>query len=339
MDSDKLNVGLIGAGRIGRLHAQHLSQRIADARLLMISDVHLESAQSCAKQYRVDQAVSDYHEILEHPDIGAVVICSPTDTHAKIMMDAAQHGKHIFCEKPIDHDLAKIDQALETVNKAGVLLQIGFNRRFDSNHRRIRDAVQNGEIGEPHLLHIVSRDPTPPSIEYIKSSGGLFLDMSIHDLDMARYVLGQEVEEVYAAGSVKIDPAIGEAGDLDTAVIMLKFSNGVMGTIDNSRQAVYGYDQRVEVFGSGGNVTSDNRYPNEVTVFGTQNIHRDLPHHFFMDRYIDSYVDEMSQFVAAVLTGQPSPLEGSAGRAAVVLALAAWKSYRENRPVRPDEVV
>jgi myo-inositol 2-dehydrogenase/D-chiro-inositol 1-dehydrogenase len=267
-----------------------------------------------------------------------VVICSSTDTHAQIIEEAAECGKQIFCEKPIDHDLKKIDSALWAVERAGVLLQIGFNRRFDANFLRLREAVVSGEIGEPHLLHIISRDPSPPSIEYIKVSGGLFLDMTIHDFDMARYLLGREVEEVYATGAVQVDPAIGVAGDVDTAVIVLKFTGGAIGTIDNSRQAVYGYDQRVEVFGSGGCVQAGNYWPNEVTMLGSKSVTRDLPLNFFMERYMDSYLDEMKQFVDAVHKGGPSPMSGQEGRHPVVMGLAAWKSYQENRPVRLDEI-
>ncbi|MEO2046504.1 MAG: inositol 2-dehydrogenase [Pirellulales bacterium] len=338
MTKAQLPIGLIGAGRIGRVHAQHLSHRIARAKLLMVSDICEESAQQCAAQFDVEQTTTDYRRVLEHPDIRAVVICSSTDTHAQIIEEAAECGKQIFCEKPIDHGLDKIDRALQSVERADVLLQIGFNRRFDANFRRIRDAVVQGEIGNPHLLHIISRDPSPPPIEYVKVSGGLFLDMTIHDLDMARYLMGQEVEEIYASGAVLIDPAIGEAGDLDTAVIVLKFAGGAIGTIDNSRQAVYGYDQRAEVFGSGGSVQTGNNWPNQVTVLGRKSVTRDLPLNFFMERYLDSYLDEMRQFVEAVVTGGPSPMSGQEGRISVVMGLAAWKSHQENRPVRLDEI-
>lgn len=329
---------MIGTGRIGRLHAEHLSRRIARANLLIVADLAADAARQCAEHAGVARASADYREVLDHPDIQAVVICSSTDTHARIIEEAAAAGKHIFCEKPIDHDLARIDRALEAVGRAGVLLQVGFNRRFDANFRRIKRAVESGEIGEPHLLHIISRDPAPPPIEYIERSGGLFLDMTIHDLDMARHLIASEVEEIYAAGGVRIDPAIGDAGDLDTAVILLKFANGVIGTIDNSRQAVYGYDQRVEVFGSGGSVGTCNNYPNAVTIRGHESVHRDLPLHFFIERYADSYLEEMTQFVDAVLAGGPSPLDGGEGRIPVVMARAAWKSYQENRPVKLVEI-
>ena len=219
-----------------------------------------------------------------------------------------------------------------------MLLQIGFNRRFDASFRRLRDAVMHNEIGQPHLLHIISRDPAPPPIEYVKKSGGLFLDMTIHDLDLARFLIGHEVQEVYAAGGVRVDPAIGEAGDLDTAMIVLKFTNGVIGNIDNSRQAIYGYDQRVEVFGSGGSIQAGNHFSNSATIWGKKSVYRDPPFNFFLDRYVDSYLEELTQFVDAVLGGKPSPVDGNAGRIPVVMALAARRSYDENRPVRLDEV-
>jgi myo-inositol 2-dehydrogenase/D-chiro-inositol 1-dehydrogenase len=336
--SDKLNFGVIGAGRIGQLHARHLSYRIARAKLIMISDIVEKAARQCAQECRVAQYGTDYHDILSHPDIQAVLICSSTDTHAKIIEEAALAGKHIFCEKPIDHDLGRIDRALAAVDKAGVLLQVGFNRRFDANYQRVRQAVENGEIGEPHLMHIISRDPGPPPIEYVKVSGGIFLDMTIHDFDMARFLIGSEVEEVYVAGAVRIDPAIAEAGDLDTVMITLKFANGVIATIDNSRKAVYGYDQRVEIFGSKGCISTANNYPNTATMQTKDNIRRDLPLNFFMDRYVDSYLEEIDQFLKAVLKNSSPPVSGIDGRIPVVMARAARKSYEENRPVRLDEV-
>ena len=329
-----LNVGIIGAGRIGRLHAEHLAFRIPEATPLMIADPFEEAARKCAERCRIPHTVPDYHAVLENPDIEAVLICSPTHTHAQIIQEAAAAGKHIFCEKPIALDLGDIDRALEAVEKARVKFQVGFNRRFDANFRRVRKAIEEGEIGQPHLLHIISRDPSPPPLEYIKVSGGIFLDMTIHDFDMARYLIGSEVEEIYAAGGVMVDPAIGEAGDIDTALVVLKFANGVIGTIDNSRKAVYGYDQRVEVFGSGGAIRVENNYPNNAIISDAQSVHRDLPLHFFMDRYIESYVEELKAFVDAVLNDKPVPVGGEDGRMAVVMGLAAWKSYRENRPVR-----
>jgi len=332
----QLNLGLIGVGRIGKVHGEHLSYRIPRARLAGISDVNLAEAQAVAAKLNVDCVDADHHALLDNPDIDAVVICSPTDLHATMIEAAAAAGKHIFCEKPIARTLKEIDKALDAVAKAGVKLQIGFNRRFDANFARVRHAIASGEIGEPHLLHIISRDPGPPPIEYVKVSGGIFLDMTIHDFDMARFLIGEEVEEVYAAGAVRVDPAIGAADDLDTALVTLKFKGGALCVIDNSRRAVYGYDQRVEVLGSAGGATVGNNHPNTAVISDAATVHRDLPLNFFMDRYLESFRTEMKAFVDAVLDNTPVPVNGVDGRAAVALGIAARRSYEENRPVRLD---
>jgi myo-inositol 2-dehydrogenase/D-chiro-inositol 1-dehydrogenase len=333
-----LTIGLIGAGRIGRVHAQNLVRHIPGARVHVIADVNEQAARQAAAQFGVPKVVTDYRSALASPDVQAVLICSSTDTHARIAEEAAQTGKHIFCEKPIAHSLAEIDRALAAVEKAGVKLQVGFNRRFDANFLRVRRAIESGEIGEPSLMHIISRDPAPPSIEYIQVSGGIFLDMTIHDFDMARYLIGDEVEEVFTLAGVRVDSAIGAAGDVDTAVVMLKFANGVIGTIDNSRRAAYGYDQRVEVLGSKGAISTQNNYPNQAIISDGQSIRRDLPLNFFMDRYAESFVTELAAFVDAVLQDKPVPVSGHDGRVPVVMGLAAAKSYREGRPVRLSEI-
>lgn len=333
-----VHVGVIGAGRIGRLHAENLATRIPGATVLAVADVAQAAAEQTAAQLHIPMASADYHDILNHPDIQAVVICSSTDTHSQIASEAAKAGKHIFCEKPIDHNLKKIDGVLADVKNAGVKFQVGFNRRFDPNYARVRQAVTSGEIGEPHILHIMSRDPAPPPIEYVRVSGGLFLDMMIHDFDMARFLIGSEVDSVYTLAGVRVDPKIGEAGDVDTAIVTLKFANGVIGTIDNSRKAVYGYDQRVEVFGSGGAASSSNNYPNNVTLSTGNTIYRDLPLNFFIERYTDSYVIELQAFIDAVVNDKPVPVDGMDGRVPVVMGLAARKSYEEGRPVRLSEI-
>ena len=281
---------------------------------------------------------ADHRALLADPALDAVVICSPTDLHAPMIEESAAAGKHIFCEKPVARTLGEIDRSLDAVARAGVKLQIGFNRRFDANFARVRRAISSGEIGEPHLLHIVSRDPGPPPIEYVRVSGGMFLDMTIHDFDMARFLIGEEVEEVFAAGAVRVDPAIGAAGDLDTALVTLKFAGGALGVIDNSRRAVYGYDQRVEVLGSAGGAAVANNHPNTAVISDAASVHRDLPLNFFMDRYLDSFLTEMAAFVVAVLDGAPIPVTGKDGRAAVALGIAARRSHDENRPVRLDEI-
>ncbi|MCC6615863.1 MAG: inositol 2-dehydrogenase [Anaerolineae bacterium] len=335
--SDKIRIGLVGTGRIGRVHAQTLAQRIPGVDLVAVTDVNDAAAQAVAAEMSVPTVAADFAAILADDSIQAVVICSATDTHTPFIIQAANAGKHIFCEKPISADLKAIDDALAAVERAGVKLMIGFNRRFDPNHQRIKQAIERGEIGIPHLMHIISRDPSPPPVSYIRVSGGLFVDMTIHDFDMARFLLG-DVVEVYAAGGVMVDPAIGEAGDIDTAVITLKFANGAIGTIDNSRQAVYGYDQRVEVFGSGGSVSSANWYPDAVTLSTADNVRRGLPLNFFMERYTPSYQTEMAAFIRCLQEDTPPPVTGADGRAPVVIALAAARSLRENRPVKLSEI-
>jgi myo-inositol 2-dehydrogenase/D-chiro-inositol 1-dehydrogenase len=338
MSTDKLNVGIIGAGRIGKVHAETLAFRVPEARASAITDLNREAAERVATRCGIPKVANSVDEILKDSTIKAVLICSSTDTHAELITRAAHAGKHIFCEKPIAQSLAHIDAALASVRQAGVKLQIGFNRRFDSNFARVRAAVVNGEIGSPRLLHIISRDPAPPPISFVKVSGGIFLDMTIHDFDMARFLIGDEVEEIYTTAGVMVDPAIGEAGDLDTALMVLRFRQGVIGTIDNCRQAAYGYDQRVEILGSTGKISTENCYPNQATVSTAQSVRRDLPFNFFMDRYTESFSTEIRAFVRAVAEDQPTAVTGPEGRIPVVMAIAARKSFDERRPVKISEI-
>ena len=333
-----LHFGVIGSGRIGKIHAENLARRIPGAMVAAIADPMLASAMETAAKLGIATVYEDYHAILNDPNIDAVAICSSTNTHAQIIIEAAQAGKQIFCEKPIAYDLAKIDAALEAVDKAGVKLQIGFNRRFDPNFRKVRELVAAGAIGEAQILRITSRDPGPPPIEYIKVSGGIFFDMTIHDFDMARYLAGSEVTEIFVAGAVRVDPLIGEAGDIDTAVITLRFANGAIGTIDNSRKAVYGYDQRVEVFGSAGMLSALNNAIDNVVFSGADNIQSAKPLYFFLERYAESFVSEMREFVNSVQTGQPTLVNGIDGRIPVLMAMAAVRSLKENRPVKLSEI-
>lgn len=333
-----INIGVIGAGRIGKVHAETLVSRVQGITVTAIADVIPTAAEELANKLHIAKITSDYREILADKNIHAVAICSATDTHSQIITEAAQAGKHIFCEKPIDFDLQRIDAVLTTVEKAGVKLQVGFNRRFDSNYMRVKQAIMNKEIGDLHILHIISRDPAPPPISYLKASGGLFLDMSIHDFDMARFLVSSEAVEIFTVAGVKIDSAIREVGDVDTAFMVMKFASGVTVTIDNSRKAVYGYDQRVEAFGSGGSIATDNLYPNTATISTGENIRRDLPLNFFMQRYTQSYQSEMMAFIDAIVNDKPVLVDGKDGRAPVVMGLAARKSYLENRPVRLDEI-
>ncbi len=337
-ENRKVRVGVIGAGRIGSLHAEHLATRIPEAQIVAVSDIRREAAARCARDWDIPEVYEEAGPIMDHEEIDAVLICSSTDTHAEFIEQAAAAGKHIFCEKPIDLDVARIDRALEAVDRAGVTLMVGFNRRFDHNFRRLRERVESGAVGEPHLLHIISRDPAPPPLDYVKVSGGIFLDMTIHDFDMARYLIGSEVEELHVMGDVRVDPAIGEVGDLDTAVIMMRFANGAIGTIDNSRQAVYGYDQRAEVFGSKGSVRAGNDYPNTAMLADADGVRRDNPLYFFIERYTESYVAELRAFIRSMREGTPPPTTGADGRIAILMGYAAQRSVEEGRPVTMAEI-
>ncbi|MGE5420989.1 MAG: inositol 2-dehydrogenase [Chloroflexota bacterium] len=335
----KLKIGVIGTGRIGKVHLATLVRNVPEAEVVAVADVNLQEARQVAGNLGINAVYAKYMDVVKHPDVEAVVICSPTDTHAQYIVDCAKAGKHIFCEKPVDLSIEVIKGALGAVASAGVKLMVGFNRRFDPNFLKIKQMVTDGKIGEPHIIKITSRDPAPPSAGYAASSGGMFLDMTIHDFDMARYVCGSEVEEVYARANVLVDPAIGKAGDVDTAVITLTFRNGAIGVIDNSRKAVYGYDQRVEVFGSKGMVCADNNYPENHSYFAGDGVHRSLPLNFFMDRYLEAYANEMKIFCDAVVNGKELPVSGEDGLMSVAIALAAKKSHLERRPVKLNEII
>ena len=324
--SKKLRIGVIGAGRIGKLHANNLASRVPNAELAAISDVYEPAAKELAEKLGVPAYYNDYHKILEDPTIDAVFICSSTDTHSPISIEAAKAGKHIFCEKPIDHDLDKIRPVLEEVKKAGVKYQVGFNRRFDRNFKHVHDVVQSGGIGDVHIVKVTSRDPEAPPLSYVKVSGGIFVDMTIHDFDMVRYLSGSEVEEVSAFGTCLVNPEIGQAGDVDTCIITLKFANGALGVIDNSRQAVYGYDQRIEVFGSKGCITADNETPNNTTLYTADAVTKEKPLWFFLERYNDAFIAEECDFVDSCLNDKDTVVGAFDGLQPVLIAIAAKES-------------
>lgn len=334
----KIKIGIIGAGRIGKIHADNL-RRHPQAEIVAISD--LFGGPELAKwalERGIPIVTNDSDELLANPDIDAVFICSSTDTHVPLIKRAAQHGKHIFCEKPVSMDIRQTEEALEEVRKAGVQLQVGFNRRFDHNFKRIREHVQAGAIGETHLIKITSRDPEPPQEAYIKVSGGIFMDMMIHDFDMARFLSGSEVEEVYAQGSVLIDPVFGKHGDVDTAIVTLRFANGALGVIDCSRKAVYGYDQRAEVFGSKGSVAATNDHPNTAVLSTEEGVISEKPLHFFLERYNSAYIEETEQFINVLLQGGDVSVSGADACQAERIALAAKLSLRDNRSVKLSEL-
>jgi myo-inositol 2-dehydrogenase/D-chiro-inositol 1-dehydrogenase len=332
-----VRVGVIGVGRIGSMHAELLARRVPGATVACVFDAREESAREVAEELGVP-ATADVDEVLAAPDVDAVAICTSTDTHAELVVAAARAGKAIFCEKPVSLDLAEVDRALAAVRDAAVPFQIGFNRRFDPGHRAVHRAVADGSVGAPHLVRISSRDPAPPPLAYVQVSGGIFLDMTIHDFDMARYVTGSEVVEVYARGTVRIDAGFAEAHDVDTALITLVHADGCLTAIDNSRQAVYGYDQRVEVFGSAGMAASENPLAHAALVRTAEGARLATLPYFYLERYTPSYLREWEAFVRAVAGGEPPELTLDDARAPLVIGLAAWRSLRENRPVRIEEI-
>ncbi len=333
----RVKIALIGTGRMGSVHARNIVRQIPEADLVAVCDIRLEVAQAVADELGIQRVVYDYHDLLADPEIEAVLIASSTNTHAFMVKDAAAAGKHIFCEKPLALELDKIDEALAAVEQAGVKLQVGFNRRFDKSYQRLHAIVQSGEIGRPCILRITNRDPDFPAMDFLRVSGGIFLDLAIHDFDMIRFQVG-EVEEIYAMGHVLLNEELKEFNDVDTDVIALRFANGALGVIDNSRKAVYGYDQRLDVFCSNGTAMAGNEAETTVVKGNTEGFLAAKPPYFFMQRYAPCYVEEVRQFAACVRDDLPTPTTGADGRAAVVLGYAAWKSLRENRPVKIREI-
>lgn len=336
--SKRINLGIIGAGRIGKVHAESIAYKLPQVRIKTIADINIDEARSVGSKYSIPNITDDYKQIINDSEIDAVLICSPTNTHSNYIIDAAETGKHIFCEKPIDLELEAIDKVLKVVDEKKIKMMVGFNRRFDPNFRKVKLMVEEGDIGNPHLLKITSRDPEPPNVKYIKASGGLFMDMAIHDFDMARYVVGSEVVEVFTMADALVDQRISEEGDVDTAVTVLKFENGAIGTIDNSRKAVYGYDQRIEVFGSKGMVGIGNNKAENHVFLNENGEHTSLPLNFFMERYTESYFQEIKLFVDTLLNDSKILATGSDGLRAAQIAVAAKKSLQENRPIKINSI-
>jgi len=335
-----VTVGIIGAGRIGKVHTQSICNIVKNATIKTIADPFMnEETAAWAKSLGVTNTTKDYQEILADPEIQAVLICSSTNTHSPISVEAIKAGKHVFCEKPIDHDIDKIKDVIEALKENPVKYQVGFNRRFDHNFEAVRNAVAAGKIGDPHIIRVTSRDPEPPSAEYAAVSGGMFLDMTIHDFDMVRYLAGCDAEEIYVQSAVLVDPAIGEAGDVDTAVITIKMENGAIAVIDNSRRAAYGYDQRAEVFGSKGMVATANDTESSAVLSTADGVTGEKPLYFFLERYMQSFAKEVNCFIQAIEEDTDTPLGVEDGLKPVLMGIAAKKSVAEHRPVKISEVM
>lgn len=335
-----LKIGIIGAGRIGKVHLESISYHVKNATVTAMADPFMnEETEKLIRSYGVSKVTKDYKDILNDKDIDAVLVCSSTDTHAAISIEAINAGKHVFCEKPVDHSIEKIQAVADALKEhPNIKFQVGFNRRFDHNFAAIRKAYDDGKIGEAHILKITSRDPEPPNPAYIKVSGGIFLDMTIHDFDMACFLTDSDVEELYVNSAVLVDPAIGEQGDIDTAIITMKMANGALAVIDNSRKAAYGYDQRAELFGSKGMVATSNDTVSSAVISNADGVTGEKPLFFFLERYMGSFSEEMRQFTEAVINDTEVPVGIHAGLQSVKIGLAARKSVEEHRPVKISEI-
>lgn len=335
-----LKIGIIGAGRIGKVHLESISYHVKNATVTAMAEPFMnEETEKLIRSYGVSKVTKDYKDILNDKDIDAVLVCSSTDTHAAISIEAINAGKHVFCEKPVDHSIEKIQAVADALKEhPDIKFQVGFNRRFDHNFAAIRKAYDDGKIGEAHILKITSRDPEPPNPAYIKVSGGIFLDMTIHDFDMACFLTDSDVEELYVNSAVLVDPAIGEQGDVDTAIITMKMANGALAVIDNSRKAAYGYDQRAELFGSKGMVATSNDTVSSAVISNADGVTGEKPLFFFLERYMGSFSEEMRQFTEAVINDTEVPVGIHAGLQSVKIGLAARKSVEEHRPVKISEI-
>ncbi|MCL2856628.1 MAG: inositol 2-dehydrogenase [Oscillospiraceae bacterium] len=332
------NLGIIGAGRIGKLHAESISQRLPGACVKLIADPFMnDDTRDWAKKLGIGGCAEDYRELLHDPSIDAVLICSSTDTHAPISLEVIAAGKHVFCEKPVSQDLGEILKVKDALKNSSVKYQVGFNRRFDHNFKAVRTAIEQGQIGTQRTIKITSRDPGPPPISYIETSGGMFMDMTIHDFDMLRYLAGCEADTVFVQAANLVDPAIGTAGDIDTALITITMKNGAIALIDNCREASYGYDQRVEVLGSLGQIATGNDTLSTAVLSTAGGVCAEKPLHFFLERYMDSFVQEMKEFISAIEDDLPVPVGIEDGLQSVLMAMAAQRSLKEGRPVSVEK--
>ena len=333
-----INIGIIGAGRIGRVHAKALST-LKNVQIRAIADPVAKDLKEYAKSMDIDTSYTDYHKILEDKEIQAVLICTPSDSHYSISLEALAAGKHIFCEKPVDLEIDRVKEIQKKVDASGLVYMVGFNRRFDKEFMAMKKSIESGKVGEIELVQITSRDPNPPGIAYIKPSGGIFRDMMIHDLDMSYFLTGKEVKSVYAVGDALVDPAIKKEGDIDTAVVTMELESGAVVVITNSRRTTYGYDQRAEVHGSKGCVMNGNHYANHSIFMGKEGVVTEKPLDFFLERYMDAYTLEISQFVNAIETKGKTPVSATDALRSLILAKAAMLSLKEGRKVLISELI
>lgn len=330
-------VAVLGLGRIGKIHLKNLVGFHSE--IIPIAITSSVIGRQFAKGLKVELIYDSLQEVLQKEVIDACIICSPSDTHYHYVKILIERGADIFCEKPLDLSIGRIQELEALAERNNIKLMVAFNRRFDPNFSELKKNILDGRIGKPQVLKITSKDPGLPPLDFIAHSGGIFLDMIIHDFDMCRFLLEEEVTEIYTKVAIHIDPSIADYGDYDTAVSILTFSNGAIAIIDNSREAVYGYDQRVEIFGSKGMLTVDNRHPVSLNYFGTDGALQAKPFHFFMDRYSDSYRYELDAFLRAVLENSVIPVTATDAKQATKIALAAMQSVNEKRPISMTDLV
>lgn len=328
-----LRIGVVGCGRIGKLHIDNLMSAIPGVEVIAVADPMIDKsgARDWCAQRGLTNVSADYMDVINNPDVDVVFVCSSTDTHSLISLAAVNAGKHVFCEKPVDYDVDKIKAVMKAVDEKGVKFQVGFNRRFDHNHKAVADAVKSGAIGDPHIVIVSSRDPEPPPASYVAVSGGIFYDMMIHDFDMVRYVTGSEALEVSAVGSCLVNPKLQEESgipDVDTAVVTMKMANGCIAVINNSRQAVYGYDQRVEAFGSKGMASDGNDLINNTTIVTKDGARSEKPLWFFLERYNTAFIEQVKAFVDSIVNDKPVVVGALDGLRPVLMAAAATESCR-----------
>ena len=336
-----VRVGIIGTGRIGKVHIRALNSMLDHARIVAVADPYLDekAVRDLVVSPEPVKFTKNVDEIFTDPSVDAVFICTPTDTHVEYSLKAIAAGKHVFCEKPVDRTLEEIRKVMTALEGKNLKYMVGFNRRYDHNFAAARKATKDGKIGKVECVRVTSRDPGLPSMDYLKGSGGMFLDMTIHDFDMVRYQAGSDIDEIFVESAVLVDPAVGEIGDIDSAAIVLKMKNGSLAVIENSRRACYGYDQRCEVFGSDGLITVTNDAPSNATISRADGVHAEKPYYFFLERYEQAYHDEVAEFIKAVENDTEVPAGIYDGLMGVAAAVAANLSMKEHRPVKMSEII
>lgn len=342
----KIKTGVIGVGRIGKTHAENIKHYVKQTEIKTVADLNVNGVRKWAESLEIENVTEDYKDVINDPEIEIVFICSPTDTHTNLIIEASKAGKHIFCEKPIDLNIDRIKEAIKAIDDAEIKFQIGFHRRFDRDFRKVHDVIRSGEIGKPYITKIISWDPQPPwqiptilnKIQYMQTCGGIFLDMTIHDFDMARYLTGCDVVEVYANATALVDPEMcSKFNDYDTAIISLKFEDGSIGIIENCRQAAHGNEQRVEVLGSKGAVAILSPTPSTAIISTAKGICHEKPENAVI-KNIPAYIEEVKEFYNAVINNKDTSVKAIDGLKTVEIGLAALESARKNKPVRISDI-